>query len=132
MNNSNPDIEKIEGFLTQIKIDKDKARCGDNMWSFRQGTAHVFIITAGGFIIFQSVIATVPKQNLTYIYRKCLELNDNATETLGTSFGINPHNEIVIKALYPINDMTFSSFSYFLTSLAHVANKYIKFFKEKL
>ena len=126
------DVEKIENFLNEMKIDKVKARCSENMWSFRQGAAHVFIITAGGFVIFQSVVMTVPKQNLMYLYRNCLELNDNAAETLGTSFGINSHNEIVIKSLYPLNEMSFSAFSYFLTSMAHVADKYIKYFKEKL
>ena len=126
------DVEKIENFLNEMKIDKVKARCSENMWSFRQGAAHVFIITAGGFVIFQSVVMTVPKQNLMYLYRNCLELNDNAAETFGTSFGINSHNEIVIKSLYPLNEMSFSAFSYFLTSMAHVADKYIKYFKEKL
>jgi len=126
------DVEKIENFLNEMKIDKVKARCSENMWSFRQGTAHVFIITAGGFVIFQSVVMTVPKQNLMYLYRNCLELNDNAAETLGTSFGINSHNEVVIKSLYPLNEMSFGAFSYFLTSMAHVADKYIKYFKEKL
>ena len=131
MKNSATDIEKVENFLTHMKIDKDKTRCGDNMWSFRQGAAHVFIMTAGGFVIFQSVLMAVPKQNLMYIYRQCLELNDNANETLGTSFGINSHNEIVVKSLYPLSGITFETFSYFLTSIAHVADKYTKQFKEK-
>ncbi len=131
MTKTQTDIEKIESFLTHLKFDKDKIKCGDNMWSFRQGAATVFVITAGGFVIFQAVIMTVPKQNLTYIYRMCLELNDDASETLGASFGINSNNEIIVKSLLPLADMNFSSFSYFLTSVAHVADKYTKHFKEK-
>ncbi len=126
------DVKKIEDLLKQIKIDPEKAKHGDNMWSVKQGNAHIFIITAGGFIIFQSPIMAVPKQNLSTLYRKLLELNEDATETLGMSFGINnAQNEVILKSLYPLKDLNFSTFSYFLTSMAHVADKYCKYFREK-
>ena len=125
------DIIKIEDLLKQIKIDPEKAKHGDNMWSVKQGSAIIFIITAGGFVIFQSPIMEVPKQNLATLYRKLLELNEDAGETLGTSFGISVQNEIVLKSLYPLKDLNFNTFSYSLTSIAHVADKYCTYFREK-
>ncbi|MBI2608816.1 MAG: YbjN domain-containing protein [Deltaproteobacteria bacterium] len=125
------DVEKIEGFLKKLKIDPQKAQQGDNAWLIRQGNAHIFVLVAGGFLIFQSPMIATPKTNIQTLYRLLLELNDNASETLGTAFGINTHNEIVLKSLYPFQSLSFEAFSYFITSIAHVADKYRKQLKEK-
>jgi len=131
MTTEKKDVSKIEEFLKQLKIDPEKARHGDNMWSLKQGEARIFIITAGGFLIFQSPIMAPPKQNLQTFYRTILELNDNATETLGASFGINSNNEVILKSLYPMENINSKTFSYFLTSMAHVAEKYLAELRHK-
>ncbi|MBI2027162.1 MAG: YbjN domain-containing protein [Deltaproteobacteria bacterium] len=121
----------IEDYLQKMNIDPSSVILQENTWLIHQKNSSVCIMTIGGFIIFQSPIMHCPKQNVQTFYRKLLELNENAEETLGASFGINSHNEIMLKFLYPIQNMDFDTFSYLLTSIAHVADKQSKELKEK-
>ena len=119
------DIALIASFLKKMDLDpKDHSRA-PNIWSVKQKSAEVFIIVAGGFLILQSKVMSLPKSNLSTFYRKLLELNDNVQESLGAAFGINKNNEIILKMLRPMTNLGFNEFMYYLTSISFVAEKQI-------
>jgi hypothetical protein len=91
----------------------------------------VYIIVVKGFMILQSKIMTLPHSNISTFYRKLLELNDNVEDSLGAAFGINRNNEIILKMLRPTSNLTLNEFTYYLTSITHVAAKQTKELKER-
>lgn len=125
------DTQKIEEFLIQLEINLEQARKTPNIWAIAQGTVDVYIIVAGGFLIIQSKIMDIPKSNLLTFYRKLLELNDNAEESLGASFGINKNSEVILKILRPTSHLNFEEFSYYLTSVTYVADKFATYLRQK-
>lgn len=131
MTETNQDIELIFSFLKKLDIDPKETQKAPNIWRVKQAHSEIFIIVAGGFVIFQCKIMNVPKFNTATLYRKLLELNDNVQESLGSSFGVNKNNEIILKMLRPLSHLEFTEFSYYLTSIAHVAEKHKPFLNEK-
>ena len=125
------DTQKIEEFLVKLEINLEQARKTPNIWSIAQGAVDVYIIVAGGFLIIQSKIMDMPKSNLLTFYRKILELNDNAEESLGASFGINKNSEVLLKVLRPTSHLNFEEFSYYLTSVTYVADKFATYLRQK-
>ena len=121
----------IEDFLQKMNIDPSSVLLQENAWIIHQKNSSICIMTVGGFVIFQSPIMHCPKQNIATFYRRLLEINENAEESLGASFGINPHNEVILKFIFPLEGMAFETFSYLLTSIAHVADKQSQVLKEK-
>jgi len=117
------DINLIVSFLKKMDIDTKKANKAPNIWSITQKDAEIFVIVAGGFVILQSKIMSLPRSNLSTFYRKLLEVNDNVQESLGAAFGINKNNEIILKMLRPITNLGLNEFIYYLTSIAYVADK---------
>lgn len=131
MSENQKDIDLITSCLKQMDIDPKKAQKAPHIWMIQQNEAEIFIIAAGGFVIFQSKIMSLPKTNLSTFYRKLLEVNDNVEESLGASFGINKNNEIILKMLRPTSQLGFQEFSYYLTSILYVAEKYVTYLKSK-
>ncbi|HBQ21454.1 MAG: hypothetical protein A2Z91_04465 [Deltaproteobacteria bacterium GWA2_38_16] len=125
------DIELIASYLKKMDIDPEQTKKAPNIWRLEQNKAEIFIIVAGGFIIFQSKIMALPKSNISTFYRKLLELNENVEESLGASFGINKHNEIILKMLRPSTNLGLNEFIYYLTSIAFVAEKQMDMLKER-
>ena len=125
------DIELIASYLKKMDIDPEQTKKAPNIWRLEQNKAEIFIIVAGGFIIFQSKIMALPKSNISTFYRKILELNDNVEESLGASFGINKNNEIILKMLRPMTNLGLNEFIYYMTSIAFVADKQIMALKER-
>lgn len=125
------DIELIDSYLKKMDIDPQKTKKAPNIWCIEQDKAEIFIIVAGGFVILQSKIMSLPKSNISTFYRKLLELNDNVEESLGASFGINKNNEIILKMLRPMTSLGLNEFIYYLTSIAFVADKQITALKER-
>ena len=125
------DIQLVSSFLKQMEIDPEETKKAPNIWCVSQKTTQIYIIIAGGFIIFQAKIMSLPKSNLSTFYRKLLELNDNAQESLGAAFGINKNNEIILKMLRPTSNLGIGEFTYYLTSVAYVAETQTKLLKER-
>ena len=119
------DVSLVASFLKKMDLDPKDHERAPNIWSVKQNSAEIFIIVAGGFLIFQSKIMSLPKSNLSTFYRKLLELNDNVQESLGAAFGINKNNEIILKMLRPMTNLGFNEFMYYLTSIAFVSEKQI-------
>jgi hypothetical protein len=120
------DIKKIEEYFVQLGIDPKKALVAPNTWTFKQNDLDVFVIATAGFFIVQSTIMNTPKENLANFYRTLLELNDNAEQTMGATFGINSKNEVVLKILRPIGELDQEEFTYNVTTVAFVGDKYQK------
>ena len=131
MAEKNKDIDLIVSYLKKMDIDTEKTKKADNIWSIKQNKAEIFIIVAGGFVIFQSKIMMLPRSNMSTFYRKLLELNDNVQESLGAAFGINKNSEIILKMLRPMTNIGLNEFIYYLTSMAYVAEKQITALKER-
>lgn len=125
------EIELIPSFLKELGIDPEAARKAPNIWHVAQNGSDIFIIVVKGFMILQSKIMTLPRSNISTFYRKLLELNDNVEESLGAAFGINKNNEIILKMLRPITNLTLNEFSYYLTGIAHVTTKQTQELKER-
>jgi len=131
MAEKNKDIDLIASYLKKMDIDTEKTKKAPNIWSIKQNKAEIFIIVAGGFVIFQSKIMMQPRSNMSTFYRKLLELNDNVQESLGAAFGINKNSEIILKMLRPMSNIGLNEFIYYLTSMAYVAEKQITALKER-
>ena len=131
MTDNTKDIELIDSYLKKMDIDPQKIKKAPNIWYIEQNNAEIFIIVAGGFVILQSKIMSLPKSNISTFYRKLLELNDNVEESLGASFGINKNNEIILKMLRPLTHLGLNEFIYYLTSIAFVADKQLTLLKER-
>ena len=131
MADNTKDIELIDSYLKKMDIDSEKTKKAPNIWCIEQNNAEIFIIAAGGFVILQSKIMSLPKSNISTFYRKILELNDNVEESLGASFGINKNNEIILKMLRPMTNLGLNEFIYYMTSIAFVADKQIIALKER-
>lgn len=131
MPDNQKDIELITSYLKQMDIDPKEAQKAPNIWKVQQNEAEIFIIVAGNFVIFQSKVMSLPKTNISTFYRKLLEINDNVEESLGASFGINKNNEIILKMLRPTSNLGFPEFSYYLTSILYVAEKYLTYLISK-
>lgn len=129
--NQQKDIDLIASFLKKMDIDPKEAEKAPNIWSIKQTSAEIFVIVAGGFLILQAKIMVLPRSNISTFYRKLLELNDNVQESLGTSFGINKSNEIILKMLRPMTNIGLNEFMYYLTSIAYVADKQTKELKAR-
>jgi len=125
------DIELIISYLKHLNIDDKETQKAPNIWVVRQNDADIYIIVAGGFVILQSKIMDVPKANTPTLYRKILELNDNIQESLGAAFGVNKNNEVILKMLRPTSNLSLNDFTYYLTSIAYVADKQIKALKTR-
>lgn len=125
------EIELVTSFLKELGIDAEAAKKAPNIWLLQQQGADVYIIVVKGFMILQSKIMALPHSNISTFYRKLLELNDNVEDSLGAAFGINHNNEIILKMLRPTTNLTLSEFTYYLTSIAHVAAKQTKELKER-
>lgn len=125
------EIELVTSFLKELGIDAEAAKKAPNIWLLQQQGADVYMIVVKGFMILQSKIMALPHSNISTFYRKLLELNDNVEESLGAAFGINRNNEIILKMLRPTPNLTLSEFTYYLTSIAHVAAKQTKELKER-
>ncbi len=125
------EIELITSFIKEVGIDPEAAKKAPNIWRLSQNGMDVYIIVVKGFMILQSKIMTLPHSNISTFYRKLLELNDNVEESLGAAFGINRNNEIILKMLRPTSNLTFNEFTYYLTSMTHVATKQTKELKER-
>lgn len=121
--NPEKDIKLISSFLKKMDIDPIETQKAPNIWCIQQQNAEIFIIVSGGFMILQSKIMILPRSNISTLYRKLLELNDNIQESLGAAFGINKNNEIILKMLRPITNLGLNEFTYYLTSIAYVAEK---------
>lgn len=121
--NPEKDIKLISSFLKKMNIDPIETQKAPNIWRVQQQNAEIFIIVSGGFMILQSKIMILPRSNISTLYRKLLELNDNIQESLGAAFGINKNNEIILKMLRPITNLGLNEFTYYLTSIAYVAEK---------
>jgi len=125
------EIELITSFLKELEIDPEASKKAPNIWLLHQQGADVYIIVVKGLMILQSRIMALPHSNISTFYRKLLELNDNVEESLGAAFGINRNNEIILKMLRPTGNLTLNEFTYYLTSIAHVAAKQTKELKER-
>lgn len=125
------EIELVTSFLKELGIDSEAAKKAPNIWFLSQQGADIYIIVVKGFMILQSKIMALPHSNISTFYRKLLELNDNVEDSLGAAFGINHNNEIILKMLRPTTNLTLSEFTYYLTSIAHVAAKQTKELKER-
>ncbi|MBI4041611.1 MAG: YbjN domain-containing protein [Deltaproteobacteria bacterium] len=120
------DIDTIDAYLRKMSFNPDELKKAPNIWKITQNKAEIFVIVAGGFIILQSKIMNCPKSNITTLYRKILELNDNVEQSLGAAFGINKNNEIILKMLRPMSNLGLNDFIYYLTSIAFVADQQMK------
>lgn len=125
------EIELVTSFLKELGIDAEAAKKAPNIWLLPQQGSDVYMIVVKGFMILQVKIMALPRSNISTFYRKLLELNDNVEESLGAAFGINRNNEIILKMLRPTPNLTLSEFTYYLTSIAHVAAKQTKDLKER-
>jgi len=125
------EIELITSFLKEVGVDPEAAKKAPNIWHLSQNGMDVYIIVVKGFMILQSKIMTLPHSNISTFYRKLLELNDNVEDSLGAAFGINRNNEIILKMLRPTSNLTLNEFTYYLTSITHVAAKQTKELKER-
>ena len=129
---SDSDVSMVESYFTKMGIDPNLARESGNIFAVIQGNAKIYVLVAGGFLIAQSRVTIVPKKNLTVFYRKLLDLNDNPAETMGTAFGINADDEVIVKMLKATRNLSFDDFVYILTTVAYVAEKYTKHFVQTI
>ena len=126
------DILLIESYFIKMGIDPKKAREKDNIFAVVQGNAKIYVLVVGGFFIAQSRVTLVPRKNPTTFYKKLLELNEDTAETLGTAFGVNKDDEVIVKMLKTTRNLSFDDFVYILTTVAYVADKYTKHFVQSV